>query len=383
MRDLELLLRTLEDQAGAAPDGTGFVEAARTRAARIRTRRRVFAAAAMVTLAVGAAIVPDAISRLLPTGSPPATSPTPRGPFQLTVDVAANSGYRAVAYGVVGSRQHFTLMRSSADSREWGTRVVVHDPGTFDATPFQRGEKVTVRGHPAYYLPDLLVGVVVGTVLPPIEPTRREEMRRPAIGWPEPSGAWVIVYLDMPTTSVSGAAVPGASEKAQLLRVADIVRIGTPRDLQAPFRLGYIPPGLAGRAARVLDYRPGDGLTVSVDLGPHPSAIDMYAGAEGQSDQPLRVYMRPLGTFDDDVIRTLGPPEARIAGYDTWYNTEGTPGWQVAPGTGHVMAIVGRCWLEVSSSDVTQIPYEELKRVVEGARFADCTQPGTWLPPLP
>jgi hypothetical protein len=93
--------------------------------------------------------------------------------------------------------------------------------------------------------------------------------------------------------------------------------------------------------------------------------------------------MRPLSSTDDDTIRSLGPPEVTIAGHDGWYNTEGTPGWQVAPNTGHLMFVIDHCWVEVSSDDLTQLPYEELKRVVEGARFADCTQPNTWLAPLP
>ncbi|GAA0931749.1 hypothetical protein [Virgisporangium aurantiacum] len=381
MNDLELLRRTLVDQAGAAPDGSGFVEAARAGAARIRTRRRVLAAGAVVTLAVGAAIVPGAISRLLPTGLSPVTSATPRGPFQLTVDVAANSGYRKLKYGTLGTRQHLSL-RASGNSNEWGSEVVVHDPGTFDGAPFQSGEKVTVRGHRAYYVTDLLVGVSIGGGMAPIDPDHPEDIRKPAIGWPDPSGAWVIVYLDKPT---GGIGLPQRDDKADLLRVAGALRIGNPRDMRASFHLGYLPPAVAGQPASVTsnNFAGDDTSGVVVKVGVQPSKIDMYMLGNGDWGELLRVDMGPIGDLSNPSIQVLGPPEVRIAGYEGWYNTDPTPGWQVTPNTGHLMLNDGRCSLNVSSSDLAKIPYEELKRVVEGAQFADCMQPSTWLRPLP
>src|SRR5688572_1050600 len=133
MRDIELLRRTLDDHADTAPAATGVVEAAHARVARIRTRRRAVAGGAAVAFGVRAATVADAIARLLPTGPAPVTSPPPRGPFQLTVDVAANSGYKKLKAGAMGTRQHLSL-RASGYSGEWSPEVVVHDPGTFDAT---------------------------------------------------------------------------------------------------------------------------------------------------------------------------------------------------------------------------------------------------------
>jgi hypothetical protein len=375
MRTVELLRQTLVDQSAAAPDGIGFVETAHARVARIRTRRRVIAAVAVVALAAGAAVVPNAVSRLVLTEPSLAPLPArPRGPFQTTVDVAPKSGYQKVGYGVIGPRQHMQLMMSAGDRNVWRDEVVVHDPGTFDAAPFQSGEKVTVRGHPAFYVTDLLIGVVIGTVLPPIDPTRREEIRVPAIGWSEPSGAWVIVYRNPPTREVD------TDTKAQLLRVAEAVRIGAPRDMRASFELGYIPSGLAGQWVRVATGdRPGPS---SVGLGPQPLAVDMFTWSQGHVDTPLTIRMLPFRDMWDGLLESLGPPEVTVAGFDAWYNTEGTPGWQVAPNTGHLMVHAGECWLEVSSANLTQVPYEELLRVAEGARLADCMQPGTWRPPL-
>ena len=384
MKDLELLRRTLVDQAAAAPDGSGFVEAAHAGAARIRTRRRVLAAGAAVTLAVGAAIVPGAISRLLPSETSPATSATPRGPFQLTVDVAANSGYRKLKSGTLATRQYISL-RGPVGSNEWGSEVVVHDPGTFDGTPFQSGEKVTVRGHPAYYVTDLLVGIFIGGGMAPINPDNPKDIRMPAIGWPDSSGAWVIVYLDKPMEETDD--FPKRDDKADLLRVASALRIGKPRDMRASFHLGYLPPAVAGQPASITTSNfAGEGTpAVAVKIGLQPSKIDMYTLGKGDWGELLSVQVGPFSGRDtsDPSIQALGPPEVRIAGFEGWYNTDPTPGWLVTPNTGHLMLDDGRCSLNVSSLDLTKIPYEELKRVVEGAQFADCTQPGTWLPPLP
>jgi hypothetical protein len=392
MKDLELLRRTLVEQAGAAPDGSGFVEAARAGVARIRTRRRVLAAGAAVTLAVGAAIVPGAISRLLPSDTSPAASVTPRGPFQLTVDVVANSGYWKLRHGALGTRQHLSLRAPVGRDervRTWPlVEVVVHDPGTFDAAPFLSGEKVTVRGHPAYYVTDLLVGVSIGGGMAPINPDRPEDIRRPAIGWPDRSGAWVIVYLDK---SEDGIGSVQWDDKADLLRVAGVLRIGNPRDMRASFYLGYLPPAVAGQPASVTSNNnsnrnlAADGTSsVAVKVGLQPSKIDMYTLGRGVFGELLSVEMGPLGDMSDPSIQVLGPPEVRIARFEGWFRTD-PPAGQVATNkrSGSLTLSDGRCLLYVSSSDLTKIPYEELKRVVEGAQFADCTQQSTWLPPLP
>jgi hypothetical protein len=96
------------------------------------------------------------------------------------------------------------------------------------------------------------------------------------------------------------------------------------------------------------------------------------------TDQPLQVSMH---TRDDRSRTDLGPATGRIAGHDVWYLTESSPRW-IVPGHGSLLFFsVGRCDVSFRVDDRDQVPYAELKRMVEQARFGDCTKPGTWTGP--
>jgi hypothetical protein len=47
-----------------------------------------------------------------------------------------------------------------------------------------------------------------------------------------------------------------------------------------------------------------------------------------------------------------------------------------------LVVTAGTCVAQITTTDRTRISYEELKRMVEAATFADCTNPRTWTPPL-
>jgi hypothetical protein len=359
--DIEELRQTLVDHTVLAPDADGLVEAVQAGAVRIRRRRRVTISACAAIVAVLAVAAPLGISRLgFGTTSTTGTA-AHRGPFQLAVELVPDGGYYPQSYGIAGRTQHITARSFTGDSTDGGGDVAVHDPGTFDARALLRGERVTVAGHSAYYVTDLPLGKGTGLIKP------GEPVRGPAVGWRDASGAWVVVY--------------DSRTKAGLLRLAAVVRLGTPRDIQTPFHLGYLPNGLHGSYAKVRDYEPADADALfGLDSGGLPPDT-VNAHWTSAPDLPLTIQVLPRSTYLDSHTETLGPA-TKIAGYDTWYVTRRDAGYMIPAGGSALIVNVGHCQVDILVQDRGRIPFDELKRIVEGAQFADCTDPSTWTTPL-
>jgi len=306
MTDIRELRQVLDAQAELAPDGTGVIEAARAGAVRFRRRRRVRYAAGAAVVAAVLAVVPAAVARIGGTGPPPA-APAARPPFQLTLDLAPESGYRKLSYGVVGVVQYLVARASNGDMTNFGAGVALYDPGTFDASALLRGEKITVRGHPAYYVPDFLVGKDIklpgedskgtpSSTPGPSDGSRRlvrpgdlemVDVRMPVIGWQEPSGAWVVVYQ--------------GRDKVGLARVAESVRVGDARPLKAPFRLGHVPAGLPGTVGRVSDSNPAmSSFGVGFGATGTPTLLDLVAPSFADNP-PLTIGVLPRTDRDRRV----------------------------------------------------------------------------------
>lgn len=377
MTDLDDLRRTLERHADLAPDGMGIVAAARADVARYRRRRRLATLAGVAAVAVAAAaavpVVVTSVDRGLVT---PAISPTRayRQPLQLTVDLDPASAYFRLDYGTVGNVQHVTV-RSRAGGSDWGAEVAVFDPGRFDASRFQHGEPVVVRGRKASYVTDFLLGRATQprTVPAPGQsprmvmssdlPMQLADVRTSAVGWQDPSGAWVIVYR--------------SANRDNLLRVAEAVRLDTPGQVVAPYRLSYLPDDLPVTFALVRNHDPS--LTNSVvAFGGTPT--DLAQAARGPDDASLTIQVLNRTEYVDSHTST--PGQAQIAGHDSWYFTNSSSGWGVVDG-GAILAVnTDRCQLILSVRDRVRYPYETLKRIVEGADIRDCTNPTTWTTPL-
>jgi hypothetical protein len=76
-------------------------------------------------------------------------------------------------------------------------------------------------------------------------------------------------------------------------------------------------------------------------------------------------------------------PDLRIAGHDSWWYTDREPGPLVIRQNGAALFVnAGNCQMQLYVTDVNTYPLEELKRIVEGASFRDCTDGATWVPPL-
>jgi hypothetical protein len=73
----------------------------------------------------------------------------------------------------------------------------------------------------------------------------------------------------------------------------------------------------------------------------------------------------------------------KIAGHDSCWYTDRQPGPLVIRQNGAALFVnAGNCQMRIAVNDVRQYPFNELKRMVEGATFRDCTIGSTWVPPL-
>jgi hypothetical protein len=368
MTSIHDLERTLAEHAATAPDGDGLVAAAYAGAGRFRRRRRIGLAVGGTVLALVAAAAPVAVARLGHAGpTHMASGGRPhRGPLQMTVDLAPDRRYFTLVSGVVGSGiQHLSVRRTDPAPVTANAEVFVYDPGTFDPAPFRRGTPVTVAGHPAFAVDDRAVVKVprVGT-----PPEGSLVVHAPAVGWQDPSGAWVVVFGGFD------------GDRTPALTVAALVRLGPPRDVHVPYRLGYVPAGLPVNAAMTA-------------MGARDAVVGFGAPTPGLPSAHSFMYGLALPAFlvvqadphTPDLDRSfggLGAPTP-IAGLDTWYLTRSEPGLTVLDGAGLLAVRTPHCLVQISVQDRRRVPYDALKRMVEGARFADCGNPATWTSPLP
>ncbi len=225
-----------------------------------------------------------------------------------------------------------------------------------------------MNGHPAYYLPDLLLGTVKQGY--PDDSRPRTEVRGMAVGWPDAAGAWVLVYDDAQSYS-----------KAELAQVAGLVRAGAPRDIPMPYLLGYVPHGLPGTVLIADVLGPPPDYNTTIDFGGDPVWDSPIGPTLSAGGVPLEIQVLTRSDYGDGHI-SPHDTTTKIAGYDAWYYT-GKNGAMVLPDAGSGLLLhVGRCEVRLTVQDRSQITYQDLVRLVENARFADCTDPGTWLPPL-
>jgi hypothetical protein len=378
MRDLHDLRQTLVDHEVLAPDSADLVQAAQQGAERIRRRRRMaYTAGAAVATAAIVALAPAVVAHLSHPPGSTATRPSYRGPLQVTVHLAGDSGYYTLEYSVIGNSQLLVARSSDASSAHSGATVVVHDPDTFDGTRLLRGEPIAVRGHRAYFVADLPLGSAPNALPRPDKPNKPGKsepvsVSGPAVGWQDASGAWVVIY------NAAGGSAGG--QRVELARVAEAVRLGKPRDVLTPYQLGYVPGGLPATYALVRDNLPNEATSV-VGLGGQPK-LDGPFGRQTSDDQPLEIEVMPRDAYVDSHIAEYGGKAAKIAGHESWYVTE-TRGVVVPDGGSVLIVNVGHCWVSIQAMDRKQIPYEELKKLVESAEFKDCADPRTWTRPVP
>jgi hypothetical protein len=386
VRSVDDIRRVLLDHESLAPDGIGLVEAARAGAVRVRRRRRLTVAAAVV-VALVAPVAFVAVLRNTGTVESAVTPAQPpyRGTLQLSAGVDPDSGYSVLEYWVNRDRQQFTLRPRTGIA---DVTVVVHNPATFDSAPVRRGEPVTVAGRAAHYVTDLALGERAcwansnGVHSDPNLADKRGNcrvsgepggtVRMPAIGWVEPSGAWVVVYISARATRVD------------LLAAAAAVRIGPPRDLRAPYRLGYLPAGLAGVYATSNDTGPrSPDSTLAFDPDPAKPVAgpDNATGWQPAVETALTIRATVRMPYTDEKAAELGAP-TKIAGLDTYYTDRNVGTWRIETGTAVLVVVTGTCQYHFAVRDKDRLPYADLVRMVENATFVNCADPSTWTTPL-
>ncbi|MEU4562675.1 hypothetical protein AB0F72_30220 [Actinoplanes sp. NPDC023936] len=367
MRTLEDLQQSLARRAEAAPDGAGMVERARAGAGRIRRRRRIVqGAATVVAVAAAAVTVPLALRETTPPD--PAEAPPPfRSVTELSAAMAPGSDFVIPWRSSAGDREQAQVVHRAAVTAarpdqltvNEGAGVLVFDPGAYDPAALRRGEPVTVGGRQAWYAPDL-----------PVEEDMSLDGRNapaltngPALGWQEPSGAWVVLFRHSVTPAV----------RADLIEVARDLRVqDPPQPVRAPFRFGWLAPGLRVTGLQLHDSALLSGKSAAVtygyDSGPAGDVSMTVFAVTGEGDR------------DWEMIRPALPAPQRVGGHDAWYVDR--PNDALAPAEGGSIVVVdtGACHLQLSVADSTRIPEADAMRMAGELTVSDCGDLDTWLP---
>ena len=364
MRSVEDLRRTLENHTGGPQEAAGVLEGAQARAGRIRRRRRVAgSAAAAVAVAVAALGVPLAVRQSERSAPAAVVTPAPfhREASQLTIDLVAGSRFLVVQRRAEPGRQS-ALVRDAAQTRAErpedvpgnpGFDLVVHDPGAFDATPLRRGQEVTVAGRTGWYVQEM--------------PDDYGD-RRPAVGWEQDGGVWVIAYGDK----------PGVPARDALIDAAGDVRLQPPSEARTPVQFGWVPGGLP---VTHVDLRDEPTLEPSAEIGFGDGAAPAPRGA--RTDLPLLVLALPVANRDwTTTIRSQLAEPRRVGGHDTWYLPQPN-GLFGGPATGSTTIVdAGACNVTITVRDRMRITEADVMRLVERATFGDCADVAGWKPPV-
>ncbi|GAB2583200.1 hypothetical protein Aab01nite_84470 [Paractinoplanes abujensis] len=364
MTSLDELRRTLEQGADRAPDATGLVEQARAGAARLRRRNRMRAIAAAVVAVVLAVSVPSFVR--LRTAEPPPNPAGPltyyRQPYELTLKLAPSKAHFAMVYGTQGTTQFVIARPIGNPKNDSGGSIAAYDPGTFDPTRLRRGEPVTVQGRPAFWVEHLEEPAPASS-----GPGGGQEYRvGAAVGWQDPSGVWVTVSEGF--------------DRASTLRLAESVRLTSPRTVRSPVRFGWVPQNLPVSYADARDVAE-HGVEAHIGFG-RPERSNGRSGPFFMIpyDTPLSVMTSSM----DGIMTAWGEDYAKrpmrvINGYKTWY-FEGTEDSYIRRNSSQMMIEAGSCGVTVVVHDRDKISYAELERMVQNMTFHGCENADGWQP---
>ena len=366
MTSLDELRNTLEQGAGLAPDATGLVEQAQAGAARRRRRNRARTVVAAVVAVVIAVAVPSVTrsTAIDPRPNPAGPMTHYREPYELTLELAPGPVYFTMTHGTQGRTQFLVARPHGSPQDDSGATVAVHDPGTFDPTRLRQGERVTVHGHPAFYVENLDPPVPDASASGPGASTYRVGA---AVGWQDPSGAWVTIS--------------DGADRASMLRLAARVRLTSPRTARAPVRFGWVPRDLPVTYTESRDTA-AYGVSASIGFGnptdPRDQSADPFFMIP--SSTPMSVTALPM----DGIMTAWGEdyaqrPMKTIAGHRMWY-VEGEAGTFPDADGSHLMIEAGSCGITVLIRDRASIPYAALERMVQNMTFGGCDDTSDWLP---
>jgi hypothetical protein len=338
----------------------------------MRGHRRPAAAVVWLTGAAAALVIGGVATTVgvlrMRSGEPAAPAVTATAPAlrpdQITLDINNRSGFVAAVRGSDASRQ-FVSVRDVTPGTGAGGRyageVSAYEPGSFDAAPLRAGAVVDVAGHDARYVTDYSFAALSEDDRP---------HRGPAVGWPDPSGVWLLVY-----------AAPGERRtRDDLVRLAEAVTLAAPTQVRTPFRLGTVPDGLAVTYVRAIEGGEDSGGMVGLsDPRRKASSAAVYDGA------PYGTIVSLSAAVPDDewaAEKATLSGRGTVAGHPAWY-TEGRN--MLSPqGNGSTLTVdTGRCVVRLRTADRSAVTRAELTRTVEELTIGDCREPDTWITPLP
>lgn len=298
-----------------------------------------------------------------PSAAGPAEAPPSRRPTQVTIDLDPADGYVATVRGTDASRQFLTardFLVNSAGGGRYAGEVSAFDPGTFDAAPLQGGEVVDVSGHDARYVPAYRFAATGGD---------GKTHSSPAVGWQDPSGVWLLVYV-----------APGEqATRADLIRLAGSVTLTQPRDLLTPFRIGTMPNGLAVTYVQSSEEKNGSSGAIGLsDPRRKASAAAVYDGsAYGVTVSIDASVPNPAWTAE----RSQLSGKTKVGGHDAWYLEGKNP--LSSDGMGSSLFVETKhCVVRIRTADRAAISRTELNRTVAAMAIGDCGDPDTWITPL-
>lgn len=178
--------------------------------------------------------------------------------------------------------------------------------------------------------------------------------------------------------------VHSTAGRTSALRVAEAVRRTAARAVTVPFQLSHVPDDLP---ASVVRSSGTDATTAHALAGfaLHRGPADDAVGGRVPDDVPLSISAQPTASRGwQEIVRDLGAATTTIDGHDAWYLTGPQRRPFVGPALGSALVFtVGSCGVVVQVADRHQITLDEQRRMVQGARFRDCADPGTWISLLP
>ena len=314
-----------------------------------------------VTAAVGLVRAQDPESTPAPAVAE--TAPARRAD-QITIDIDPTSGFATAVQGTDATRQFISardVTPGTGPGGRYAGEVSAYDPGTFDAAPLREGEVVDVAGHDARYIPAYSFAALSEDDRP---------HRSPAVGWPDPSGVWLLVYT-----------APGEKRtRDDLVRLAESVRLIPPKEVRTPFRLGSVPNGLAVTYVRAIEEgENGGGMVGLSDPRRKASSAAVYNGAPYGATVSLSAAA-PDREWAAEKPTLSG--RGTVAGHPAWY-TEGRN--MLSPqGNGSTLVVdTGQCVVRLRTADREAVTRTELNRTVEDLTIGDCREPDTWITPLP
>ncbi|WP_436774091.1 hypothetical protein [Yinghuangia sp. YIM S09857] len=397
--DIDELRQAMADGADGAPDALGVLAAAHEAAARRRRRRRTYQATAVVAaLAAVAVAVPTTLDAWVDGGptkdSGPAADAANGLGVQLTLRPNDRSNAMLIAAGTTTQHMEIRGNGSSPNGRPSGT-ATLYAPGAFDPSQVLTGERVTVNGHLAYYLPG------GAPVVPTGHPDTPEGARSvagqittdPLVAWEAAPGHWVTVraFFSEPVEEV--------------LWLAGLVEVEAPTLPPSPFYLGYLPADLVAQGTLTHGTRASLAFgTAARPLGGNWGSLGMPDFNETLLIDAMAVTPETLPGYQARMAQA-GPP-TKLGPYDAWYTTEAetdppptstamprdmvevpfarTLPNSATPGEGASLTIMTpNCHVEFSVADKNLIPRAELEKIALATDFKDCTNPTTWVRPLP